>query len=297
MSIDGILNINKPEGNTSFSIVAWLKRLTGEKRIGHAGTLDPIATGVLPVCFGGGTRVIEFLMDGGKTYLAQIELGVATDTFDREGKVVQRGSPSGITATQIEGALAVFQGTIEQVPPIYSALKHHGRRCCDLARDGISVRLKPRRVEITSLELIDYQPPLITIKVACGKGTYIRSLAHDMGQYLGCGAYLKNLVRLQCGPFHIEEALSMSQIEEAFQQSTWMEFFHPVDSPLLSWRAAIVDKRDELAIKNGCPVSLGKEHFPLEKYCRAYSSDGHFIAILHFISERKLWHPKKVFSL
>lgn len=297
MSIDGILNVNKPEGKTSFNVVAWLRRLTGEKRVGHAGTLDPIATGVLPTCFGQGTRVMQFLTDSSKTYLAQIELGVATDTFDRQGEIIQRRDPSAVTVAQIEEVLAAFQGAIEQVPPIYSALKYHGRRYYELARAGIPIKLKPRQVEITSLELIDCQLPLITIKVECGKGTYIRSLAHDLGQYLGCGGYLKSLIRLQCGPFHMEDALALPQIKDAFQQGTWEELFHPVDSPLLNWRAAIVDKRNELAIRNGRSLPLGEEHSPSEEYCRAYSPDGHFIAVLRFISEKKLWHPEKVFSL
>jgi len=296
MSIDGILNINKPEGKTSSNVTVWLRRMTGEKHVGHAGTLDPIATGVLPICFGQGTRVVQFLTDSSKTYLAQIELGTATDTYDREGKIIQRGDPSAVTAAQIQEALTAFQGTIQQVPPIYSALKHHGRRYYELARAGTPITPKPRQVKITSLELIDCQLPLITIKVECGRGTYMRSLAHDLGQCLGCGAYLKNLIRLRCGPFHIEDALSLSQIEDAFQQDNWEGLFHSVDSPLLSWRAAIVDETKELAIRNGRSLPLSEES-PPSKYCRAYGPDGQFIALLRFISEKKLWHPEKVFPL
>jgi len=270
--------------------------MTGEKHVGHAGTLDPIATGVLPICFGQGTRVIQFLTDSNKTYLAQIELGMATDTYDREGKIIQRGDPSAVTAAQIQKALTAFQGTIEQVPPIYSALKHHGRRYYELARAGTPITPKSRQVKITSLELIDCQLPLITIKVECGRGTYMRSLAHDLGQCLGCGAYLKNLIRLRCGPFHIKDALSLSQIKDTFQQDNWEGLFHPVDSPLLSWRAAIVDETKELAIRNGRSLPLGEEP-PPSKYCRAYGPDGQFIALLRFISEKKLWHPEKVFPL
>ena len=296
MGIDGILNVNKPEGKTSFTVVAWLRRLTGEKHVGHTGTLDPIATGVLPVCFGQGTRVIQFLINSSKTYVAEIELGIATDTFDREGKVIQRGDPRAVTVAQIGEALAAFHGSIQQVPPIYSALKHHGRRYYELARAGIPMRPKPRQVEIISLELMNCELPLVTIKVECSKGTYIRSLAHDLGQYLGCCAYLRNLTRSRCGPFHIEDALALSQIEESFQQGDWKGVFHSVDSPLVSWRAAIVDKTNELAIRNGRLLPLGEDHSPSEEYCRAYTPDGHFIAVLRFISEKKLWHPEKVFS-
>jgi tRNA pseudouridine55 synthase len=295
MSISGILNINKPEGKTSFNVVAWLRRATGEKRVGHAGTLDPIATGVLPVCFGQATRVIQFLVNSSKTYLAQIELGMDTDTFDREGKIIQRGDTSSITMNLVEKALTAFQGNIEQTPPIYSALKNHGRRCYELARAGISIKLKPRKVEINSIELISHQLPLITIKVECSKGTYIRCLAHDLGQYLGCGAYLKNLVRLRCGPFHIEDAIALSEIQDAFQQGIWEEFFHSIDTPLLSWKAIIVDKRNELAIRNGHSLPLSEIHVINEKYCRAYSYDGHFIAVLRFTPEKRFWHPERVF--
>ena len=295
MSIDGILNVNKPEGKTSFNVVAWLKRLTGEKHVGHAGTLDPIATGVLPICFGQATRVVQFLTESSKTYLAQIELGVTTDTFDRQGKIIERGDPSGITVTQVEEALTAFQGIIDQVPPVYSALKHQGKRCHELARAGVPIKLKARQVEIASLELINYQLPLITINVDCSKGTYIRSLAHDLGQYLHCGAHLKNLIRLRCGAFHIEDALYLPQIEDAFHKGTWEESLHPLDSPLSSWKTIIVDRKNELAIRNGCSLPLDEAFLPPEKYCRTYNLDGHFIAVLHFIPEKKLWHPEKVF--
>jgi tRNA pseudouridine55 synthase len=296
-SIDGILNVNKPEGKTSFNVVAWLKHLTGEKHVGHAGTLDPIATGVLPICFGQATRVTQFLTDSSKTYLAQIELGMTTDTFDRQGEIIERKDPSRITVPQIKEALTAFQGIINQVPPIYSALKQHGRRCYELARAGVPIKLKPRQVEIMNLQLISYSPPLIKISVDCSKGTYIRSLAHDLGQYLGCGAHLKNLTRLRCGPFSIKNALSLPQIENSFRKDTWKELLHSVDSPLSKWKAIIVDKKNELVIRNGRSLPLNETLLPSEKYCRAYNLDGNFIAVLHFLSEEMLWHPEKVFSL
>src|SRR4030066_2225867 len=159
MSIDGILNVNKPEGKTSYNVVAQLKRLTGEKHIGHAGTLDPIATGVPPICLGQATRITQFLTDSSKTYLAQVELGITTDTFDRQGEIIERRDPSSITMAQIEEALTNFQGIINQVPPIYSALKHKGRRYYKLARAGIPIELKPRQVENNKLKLLHCQSP------------------------------------------------------------------------------------------------------------------------------------------
>ncbi len=295
MKINGILNVNKPEGKTSFDIVARLRRLTGEKHVGHSGTLDPIATGVLPICFGQATRVVQFLTDSSKTYLAEIELGLTTDTFDRQGRITQQGDPTTITVAQIQEALDTFRGTIEQTPPIYSALKYQGIRSYELARAGLSITLPSRRIDILNLEFKGYQPPLMTISVECSKGTYIRSLAHDIGQHLGCGAHLKNLVRLRCGPFHIQDALSLPEIEDAFQNDIWKDLLYPLDSPVLNWKTIIVDQRNELAIRNGRALPLSKAPTPSVKYCRAYNLDGNFIAVMHFVSEENLWRPEKVF--
>jgi tRNA pseudouridine55 synthase len=296
MGIDGILIVNKPEGMTSFGVVARLKRLSGEKRVGHSGTLDPIATGVLPICFGQATRITQFLINSSKTYSAQIELGVTTDTFDIQGKIVERRDPSGITMSEIEEALATFRGTIDQTPPAFSALKQGGRRSYELARAGIPVKLKSRRVEIAKLELISYELPLIEVNVDCSKGTYIRSLANDLGQHLGCGAYLKNLVRLRCGPFPIEDALSLDEIEDAFRKDAWKSIIHHIDSPLSNWKAVIVNRKKELDIRNGCPISLNEDFSLSDEYCRAYNIDGNFLAVLHLIPEKRIWHPEKVFS-
>lgn len=296
MRTDGILNVNKPQGWTSFEVVAWLKRLTGERRLGHAGTLDPIATGVLPVCFGQATRVAEFLAAGSKTYLAEIKLGAATDTFDREGRTVSTGDPSAISAEDIAQALTAFRGTIEQTPPAFSALKKDGKPYYHLARQGLSVTPKPRRVTIYSIGLIRYEPPLVTIEVECGKGTYIRSLAHDLGQRLGCGAFLNNLTRLRCGPFSIEDAVGLEQFESACREDTWRDFLHPTDTPFLDWKAVILSGQSELLVRRGSPLVLPGTVGPDDRYCRAYSGDGHFIAVLRFVPDKGYWHPFKVFS-
>jgi tRNA pseudouridine55 synthase len=241
--------------------------------------------------------VVQYLIDSNKSYLAQIELGAVTDTFDREGEVTHREDPSSITTEQIEKALATFLGSIEQLPPRYSALKYQGKRHYELARAGIHVETKPRQIKIFSIELVDCKLPSITIKVACSKGTYIRSLAHDLGQYLGCGAYLTNLTRLKCGPFCIEDALPVSEIQCIFHKGTWNEVLYPVDTPLLNWSAVIVDKTGETAIRNGLSISLGEEYGTAGEYCRAYSADGLFLAVLHFMPDKNVWHPDKVFSL
>jgi tRNA pseudouridine55 synthase len=296
MGIDGILIVNKPEGTTSFNVVARLKRLSQEKRVGHAGTLDPIATGVLPICFGQATRITQFLTNSSKTYLAHIELGVTTDTFDRQGKIVERKDPGDVTVARIEEALTAFRGVINQVPPAFSAVKQKGRRSYELARAGVPMKLKPRRVEITKLELISYRQPLIEIKIDCSKGTYIRSLANDLGQYLGCGAHINNLARLRCGPFSMQDAMSLDEVEDAFHTYAWKNLIHPVDSPPWNWKAIIVGRKNELDIRNGRPFTPEEACLLSEEYCRAYDLDGNFLAVLHFIPEKRQWHPEKVFS-
>lgn len=311
MIMDGIININKPWGKTSFSIVSIVKRLSGERRVGHAGTLDPAATGVLPVCLGQGTRVIEFLVDATKAYRAEIELGVATDTYDASGTIIQREDPSGISQDQLELGLASFRGLIRQTPPMYSAVKYQGKPLYELARAGITVERRSRQAKIYKLELVDWQPPVATIEVVCGKGTYIRSLAHDLGQALGCGAHLKSLIRLRCGPFDIRSAVSVPQLEDAFRCGYWQHLIYPIDSVLLHWAAMVVGDDAGQSIRNGRPLVLDnddggegdsylEQHVPAgsssENRCRAYALDGRFLGVLRFSPEKGQWQPEKVFS-
>jgi tRNA pseudouridine55 synthase len=297
--MDGILNINKPWGKTSFSIVSLVKRLSGEKRVGHAGTLDPAATGVLPICLGQGTRVVEFLVDEPKAYKAEIELGVATDTHDATGTVVSRGDPSKVTKEKLLAALESFRGLIEQTPPMYSAVKHGGKPLYQLARSGIKVPRKSRKRWVYRLELTDWQPPVVTIEVECGKGTYIRSLADDLGQLLGCGASLKSLTRLKCGIFTIEEAITIPQLEEGFRHGYWEQFLYPIDSVLSGWGAVVVDDAAAEAIKNGRPLALEGAEMPDSvsgNRLRVYTRDGGFLAMLGFDEEKGRWQPEKVFT-
>ena len=308
--VNGILNVNKPWGKTSYSLVAMVKRLTGERRVGHAGTLDPAATGVLPICLGQGTRVIEFLLDATKSYQAEVELGVATDTYDACGRIIQRGDASDISQDQLESALSSFRGLIQQIPPMYSAVKYHGKPLYELARAGITVERSSRLAKIHSLELLDWQPPLATIAVVCGKGTYIRCLAHDLGQALGCGAYLKSLIRLRCGPFDVRNAVSVPQLEDAFRYGYWQHFIYPIDSVLLHWAAMVVSDDAGQSIRNGRPLVLGNGNggeasgylgprIPAgsfsENRCRVYALDGRFFGVLRFDPEKGQWQPEKVF--
>ena len=301
--MDGILNIDKPWGKTSYSIVALVKRLTGERRVGHAGTLDPAATGVLPVCLGQGTRVVEYLMDTTKAYRAQLELGIVTDTYDAAGTITQQTDPSAINRQQVETALDSFRGLIMQTPPMYSAVKYQGKPLYKLARAGITVERKSRPAEIHHLEMKEWQPPLVTIEVVCGKGTYIRTLAHDLGQVLGCGATLKSLVRSRCGLFHIDDAISVAQFEQACQYGYWQQFVYPLDSVLCHWKAMIVSDEQEKAVRNGRPLVLeennGGNNVPAglssADLCRAYNPDGCLLGVLRFNSEERQWQPEKIF--
>ncbi|MGD9393544.1 MAG: tRNA pseudouridine(55) synthase TruB [Dehalococcoidia bacterium] len=297
--MDGILNINKPWGKTSFSIVSLVRRLSGERRVGHAGTLDPAATGVLPVCLGQGTRVVEYLVASPKAYRAEIELGVATDTHDATGTIVSRGDPSKVTKKKLLSALESFRGLIEQTPPMYSAVKHEGKPLYELARSGIQVPRKSRKRWVYRLELLDWHSPVATIEVECGKGTYIRSLADDLGQLLGCGASLKSLTRLRCGIFTIEEAITIARLEEGFRHGYWQQFLYPIDSVLSGWGAVVVDDAAAEAIKNGRPTALEGAELPASvagNRCRVYSRDGVFLAVLGYDEEKEQWRPEKVFA-
>jgi len=264
--------------------------------VGHAGTLDPEATGVLPVLLGQGTRLIEFLAEATKVYKAEIELGIATDTYDATGKVTQRSDVSSLTREQVETALSSFSGFVDQTPPMYSAVKHKGIPLYRWARAGVELPRKARRVEFSRLEIIDWHLPLLTLDVECSKGTYIRSLAHDMGQKLGCGAHLRNLVRLKSGPFHISDAVNITKLEDAFRQGYWSEIIYPMDVAVLHLQMMTVDEDSERAITNGQSVALVTGGEVSAKLCRAYSRDGRFIALLRYDVERGHWRPEKVFG-
>lgn len=308
--MDGILNINKPRDKTSFSIVAIIKRLSGERRVGHAGTLDPMATGILPICLGQSTRIIQFLQEASKTYRAEIELGVATDTYDATGTITQKGDPSGISREQLECALASFRGLIQQTPPMYSAIKHLGQPLYKLARAGIKIDRKSRPANIYQLEIRDWRPPIVEIDLECSKGTYVRSIAHDLGQSLGCGANLKSLIRLKYGLFNLENSVSLPQLEDAFRCGYWQQFIYPIDSVIMNWNAMVINDSNEQIIKNGGPLVLDNfmsnesqnhneqtllQQSSINYLSRAYSVDGRFLGLLLFNPEKRHWLAKKVF--
>jgi tRNA pseudouridine55 synthase len=300
-SVHGILNLNKPPGVASFSVVSLVRRLTGARRVGHAGTLDPAAEGVLPICLGQATRLAENLVNAPKTYQARIHLGVATDTYDAEGTVTASADPSGVAEGDIRAALPLYTGHIQQLPPMYSALKHQGVPLYRLARAGQTVERAPRTVTVYRLELLEYAPPLLTVELECGRGTYVRTLAHDLGQHLGCGAHLSALTRTRSGPLPLEQSLTLDDFRRAALEGRWQDFLHAADSVLLDWRAAVLGREHTDEVAHGrliCLTPLSAERaagLPPGTNCRAYSSDGRFLAILRYRGEQ-LWHPAKVFT-
>jgi tRNA pseudouridine55 synthase len=297
--LSGILNIDKPPGMTSHDVVDALRRVAGQRKVGHAGTLDPMASGVLLVCLGQATRVAEYLMAGHKRYRATIVLGTTTDTYDADGEVLSSDGWTDWSQKAIEAALDRFLGRIWQVPPMYSALKQKGEPLYRLARQGKTVEREPRQVEIFEILLLNWITPSLIVEVACSSGTYIRSLAHDLGQHLGSGAYLAALARLSSGRFSLEEAVSLQRIEEAFEHGQESQYLLPIDEALLDWPAMIVGSSDAHRIAQGQalagepPANGAEEQVGL---CRAYGPDGDFLAIMAYQSATALWWPKKVFG-
>jgi tRNA pseudouridine55 synthase len=292
---DGILNLNKPQGPTSHDVVNRVRALTGVRRVGHAGTLDPLATGVLLVCIGRATRVTEYLMVGRKVYRAHVLMGVTTDTYDAEGQVVAE-APVETSRVQIEATLTRFRGTIAQVPPMYSALKHKGTPLHRLARRGREVIREPRQVEIFQLRLTEWEPPEFTLEVICSPGTYVRALAHDIGQALGCGAHLTGLIRLASGGFCLEEAVTLEAFAQAAAGDRWPNLLHPIDAALTHFPALRLDAEAARRLCSGQAISLPFEGRGEEEgTARAYGPDGTFLALVAYDSAASVWRPCKVF--
>jgi len=239
--INGILLLDKPRDISSNGALQRVKRLFGARKAGHTGNLDVLATGLLPICFGEATKVCAFLLDADKSYASEFQLGAVTSTGDREGEIIRRGSLAGLDRAAIVRALAGFRGEIEQVPPMYSALKRCGQPLYKLARQGIEVERKPRKVVISQIELIKFSGDRLTVEVTCSKGTYIRTLAEDIGDVLGCGAHVHSLRRLGAGPFTIDDALSLEQIREIADSD---DSYAELDKRLLATDTALVDLPD-----------------------------------------------------
>ncbi len=291
--MDGILNIDKAAGMTSHDVVAKVRRLVRQKQVGHAGTLDPAATGVLPICLGKATRVAEYLSESGKAYRATIRFGCETDTYDADGRIT-REAPVTVGEADIRAALPDFLGTQLQVPPRFSALKQGGEPLYKRARAGQEVTVPPRLVTIHALELISYHLPDLVLDIDCGKGTYIRSLAFDLGRKLGPGAHLAALVRTRSGPFSLDQSIRLDDLPQALADGSWEDHLYAPDEAMLDFGVAIVAERNEWRLQHGLelvspPPAAGTGE---PTVLRAYSLDGRFLGIIRW--ERERWRPHKV---
>ena len=287
---DGILIVDKPAGLTSHDVVKRVRRAAKIRQVGHTGTLDPMATGVLVVCLGQATRVSEYLLGHDKAYRATIRFGVETNTYDADGEVVAAHDVN-VDHAEVEQALAHFVGEIQQVPPMYSAIKRDGQKLYELARQGIEIDREARSVIVHSIELLDYQAPDATLDVRCSAGTYIRSIAHDLGAALGTGGHLIDLRRTAAGSFTIEQAILLDAFETAAREDRWETLLHPIDEALSDWPLAVISESDRTRALNGAPIFSIKL---TGTRCRAYDEQGNLIALLVFDQKKHWWRAEKV---
>jgi tRNA pseudouridine55 synthase len=293
-ALSGILNVDKPTGLTSHDVVVAVRRLSGQRKVGHAGTLDPMATGVLLVCLGRATRVSEYLMASPKAYRAAVCLGVSTTTHDAEGEVV-RETKVDVTRAEVEAALRQFVGEIDQTPPMYSAVKHDGKRLYKLARQGITVQVSPRKVSISRVCIAAWTPPVAHLAVECGPGTYIRALARDLGTALGCGAHVASLRRTLSGQFTVDQAVTLKQLKEAFVGGNQAEILHPLDAAFYHLPALYLNAEMARRVAMGQYVDQ-TENAVQGAQARAYAPGGYFVAIVSLDPRRGIWRPRKVFA-
>jgi len=295
--IHGIISINKPFGITSTQAVREIKYSSKQNKVGHSGTLDPTAVGVLPICLGQGTRVVENIMEFRKEYIGTIRFGISTDTYDSMGKILRISKINYISKQKIEQNLENFCGEIKQIPPMFSALKNNGKRLYEIARAGKSIKLAPRNVSVSKITLIEWRPPNAKILVQCGKGFYMRSLAQDLGENLNVGAHLSYLVRNSVGPFKIGESIDLSDAVKCFKENTWNKYVVAPDFALKKINPIILDEINENKMRTGQNISLS---LPIEKYqlgdqVKAYGIKRNFLGILSNVSENGIWKPHKVF--
>lgn len=296
--IHGIINVYKERGFTSHDVVAKLRGILKQKKIGHTGTLDPDAEGVLPVCLGKATKLCDMLTDKDKTYRAVMLLGRTTDTQDTSGKTLEEREV-GITEAEIRAIIGSFVGESEQIPPMYSALKVNGKKLCDLAREGKVVERKARPITIYGIDIEEVALPRVTMTVRCSKGTYIRTLCNDIGEKAGCGGCMEQLLRTKVSRFELTDALKLSEIEELRDAGTLAERIVPVDAIFMEQPRVIVKPAFEKLIMNGNP--LYRNHVEADRepadgeWMRVYRADGRFLAIYGYEAERKVLKPVKMF--
>lgn len=296
--IHGVLNVYKEAGFTSHDVVAKLRGIVKQKKIGHTGTLDPDATGVLPVCLGKATRLCDMLTDETKTYETVLLLGQSTDTQDIGGTVLKRAEPE-TDPEKIRSCIQKFVGEYQQIPPMYSALKVNGKKLYELAREGIEVERKPRKVQFHEIEILKIESPNIWMRVTCSKGTYIRTLCHDIGEALGCHGCMAKLVRTRVGRFELSESKKLSEIEAYVKNQELEKLLVPVDAMFSCYPYITVKPEADLLVYNGNPLKasmLAEERVTEDSgKIRIYTSSGEFVGIYQYDTARKIWKPEKMF--
>ena len=295
--IHGIINVYKEKGYTSHDVVAKLRGIAGQKKIGHTGTLDPDAEGVLPVCLGKATKVCELLTDKDKTYRAVLFLGQTTDTQDASGTVLETSDISNLNEAQVTEAVQSFVGEYAQIPPMYSALKVGGKKLYELAREGKTVERKARNVMIHSIKILRVDLPRVEMEVSCSKGTYIRTLCHDIGEKLGVGGCMESLLRVQVGRFVLADSLRLSEIQKAKEDGNLEKILQPIDSVFEQYRAVQIRPDQEKRLQNGNsfrkPDRL--QNYDDQEMVRVYDSNGHFAAVYRYVEKDHEFRIVKMF--
>lgn len=293
---NGVINIYKERGFTSHDVVAKLRGILKQKKIGHTGTLDPEAEGVLPVCLGTGTKLCDMLTDRDKTYETILLLGQSTVTQDITGAVTACAEVT-VTEENVKEAVMSFLGTYEQIPPMYSALKVGGRKLCDLAREGIEVERKARQVTIYEIEILDIRLPEVRMSVSCSKGTYIRTLCHDIGEKLGCHGCMKELLRTRSGAFFMQDSIRLSEVERLRDEGRLSEVILPVDRMFEAFPAVVLKPQREKTGYNGNPLKKTDVEPEDEQsgQVRVYDCQGTFVGIYEYRQEQRQYRPVKMF--
>ena len=301
--INGILNIYKEKGYTSHDVVAKLRKITGQKKIGHTGTLDPDAEGVLPVCLGRATKVCDMLTERDKTYETVLLLGKITDTQDISGTVLEERDAGSVTEEQVKECIHGFEGEYDQIPPMYSALKINGRKLYELAREGKTVERKSRRVMIYDIRIKEICLPRIRMEVECSKGTYIRTLCHDIGESLGVGGCMESLLRTRVGRFSVEDSLRLSEVEERAQSGELSKIMLPLDGVFSDLDQIILKEKYASLGYNGNPFlyryvetqKAGSEEPHDAEQFRVYDIRGRFIGVYRYEKKRGQFRLEKMF--
>ena len=293
-NINGVLLLDKPEGMTSNKALQEIKFLYKAAKAGHTGSLDPLATGLLPICFGEATKLSAFLLDADKRYRVRVKLGETTTTADAEGEVVEQADPSGVTQAALEEVMAGFLGEQQQLPPMYSAIKHQGERLYKLARQGIEVEREPRTIHIRSIDLISFSLPEFEMDVRCSKGTYVRTLAEDIGKRLGCGAYVSGLRRTGVGPYDDQSMLTLQQVQEAFAERAFEEmdsWMLPLESALAEWPEVALSADAAFYMKQGQPILV--PNAPTSGWVRLYANKTDFLGVGQILDDGRV-APKRL---